>query len=83
MKPPLLLHLKLERRFKTLKQQQVSIVILAGGKSMRMGQDKASLPWGDQDILHNIIDCMKKVSQDISCHKQSATYITFLRSRHD
>jgi molybdopterin-guanine dinucleotide biosynthesis protein A len=48
-----------------LKQQQVSIVILAGGKSMRMGQDKASLPWGDQDILHNIIDCMKKVSQDI------------------
>jgi molybdopterin-guanine dinucleotide biosynthesis protein A len=48
-----------------LKQQQVSIVILAGGKSSRMGQDKASLPWGEQDILHSIIDCMEKVSEDI------------------
>lgn len=48
-----------------MKQQQVSVVILAGGKSSRMGQDKASLPWGDQDIIHNIIDCMEKISQDI------------------
>jgi molybdopterin-guanine dinucleotide biosynthesis protein A len=48
-----------------LKQQLVSAIILAGGKSMRMGQDKASLPWENQDILHSIIECMEKVSQDI------------------
>lgn len=48
-----------------MKQHQISAVILAGGKSTRMGQDKASLPWGDQDLLHHLIDCMEKISQDI------------------
>ncbi len=48
-----------------MNQQQISAVILAGGKSTRMGQDKASLPWGDHDILHSMIKCMEKISQDI------------------
>lgn len=48
-----------------MNNQQISAVILAGGKSTRMGRDKASLPWGKQDILHHIIDCLQKVSQDI------------------
>ncbi|AJQ29039.1 molybdenum cofactor guanylyltransferase [Pelosinus fermentans] len=48
-----------------MNQQQISAIILAGGKSTRMGQDKASLPWGDHDILHSIIECMEKISQDI------------------
>lgn len=48
-----------------MKQQQVSAVILAGGKSTRMGQDKASLPWGKHTILHSIITCMEKLFEDI------------------
>ncbi|MBP2655060.1 MAG: molybdenum cofactor guanylyltransferase [Firmicutes bacterium] len=30
-------------------------IVLAGGLSTRMGRDKASLPWGGVDLLHNVL----------------------------
>jgi len=30
-------------------------IVLAGGLSTRMGKDKASLPWGDSDLLHTVL----------------------------
>lgn len=30
-------------------------IVLAGGLSTRMGQDKAGLPWGDSDLLHTVL----------------------------
>ena len=31
--------------------ERVGLVILSGGRSTRMGQDKAALPWGDETLL--------------------------------
>ena len=30
-------------------------IVLAGGHSLRMGRDKASLPWRDGDLLHAVL----------------------------
>lgn len=30
-------------------------IVLAGGHSSRMGRDKATLPWGDSDLLHTVL----------------------------
>ena len=35
--------------------------ILAGGRSRRMGRDKAQLPWGDQTFLSHAINRMEQV----------------------
>lgn len=41
-------------------------VVLAGGLSSRMGQDKASLPWNDnQDLLHRAIEILKVSQQEV------------------
>ncbi len=43
----------------------VSVVVLAGGKSTRMGRDKAFLPWGDKTFLEHILDAAKPISNQI------------------
>lgn len=40
-------------------------IILAGGKSTRMGKDKAALPWATSDLLHAKIEQLRSVCQDI------------------
>ncbi|MDR3590950.1 MAG: molybdenum cofactor guanylyltransferase [Negativicutes bacterium] len=36
-------------------------IVLAGGRSVRMGCDKASLPWGDSDLLHTVLGALAPV----------------------
>lgn len=39
-------------------------ILLAGGFSNRVGRDKASLPWGETDLLHAILKQMGQVCQE-------------------
>jgi molybdenum cofactor guanylyltransferase len=45
--------------------KDVSGIILAGGRNTRMGLDKATLRWGDSDMLRHIIQVLQHVCQDI------------------
>lgn len=40
-------------------------IILAGGRSSRMGRDKSLLPWNDADLLHTVIGKVSQVCDDI------------------
>ncbi|GMB01795.1 molybdenum cofactor guanylyltransferase [Pelosinus sp. IPA-1] len=44
---------------------KASAIILAGGKSTRMGQDKASLPWGESDILQYLTATLQGICQEV------------------
>ena len=39
-------------------------IVLAGGLSTRVGQDKASLPWGSSDLLHTVLESLGKVCSE-------------------
>jgi molybdopterin-guanine dinucleotide biosynthesis protein A len=40
-------------------------IVLAGGLSTRMGRDKASLPWGDSDLLHTVLARLVPVCNEL------------------
>lgn len=40
---------------------KLGLIILAGGESRRMGQDKAALPWRDTDLLTDLLKRSQKV----------------------
>jgi molybdopterin-guanine dinucleotide biosynthesis protein A len=40
-------------------------IVLAGGLSTRMGRDKASLPWGDSDLLHTVLERLVPVCSEL------------------
>ncbi len=42
-----------------------SALILAGGQSRRMGQDKAELPWGHVTLLDHAVEQMAALFQDV------------------
>lgn len=44
---------------------EASAIILAGGNSTRMGRDKATLPWGDSDILHCLVATLQGCCNEI------------------
>jgi len=48
-----------------LAAEAFSVVVLAGGQSSRMGQDKASLPWDDRDILGSLLHRFLPLSDDV------------------
>ena len=43
----------------------ISGIVLAGGRSTRMGQDKASLPFGDETMLGRLIRIAGSVAEDV------------------
>lgn len=48
-----------------LEAEPFSIVVLAGGRSSRMGQDKAVLPWGNRDFLNSMLVKLLTLSDDV------------------
>ncbi len=46
-------------------QNKITGIILAGGNSLRMGQDKLKLAWGDSTLLEHVVSSMRKVIEDI------------------
>lgn len=40
-------------------------IILAGGRSSRMGTDKAALPWGESDVLHTQLAVLATVCDEL------------------
>jgi molybdopterin-guanine dinucleotide biosynthesis protein A len=40
-------------------------IVLAGGLSRRMGRDKASLPWGGEDLLHAVLRALAPVCGEL------------------
>jgi molybdopterin-guanine dinucleotide biosynthesis protein A len=40
-------------------------IILAGGRSSRMGRDKSLLPWNDSDLMHTVIRKVSQVCDDM------------------
>jgi molybdopterin-guanine dinucleotide biosynthesis protein A len=43
----------------------VSVILLAGGKSRRMGRNKALLPWHGVPLIQHIVERLTEVSRDI------------------
>jgi molybdopterin-guanine dinucleotide biosynthesis protein A len=43
----------------------ISVGILAGGQSLRMGQDKAFLPIAGQPVVLRVLECVSSVSDDV------------------
>jgi len=50
---------------KRIVQPPLAGIVLAGGLSSRMGCDKATLPWGDSDLLHTVLDRLAPVCSEL------------------
>jgi molybdopterin-guanine dinucleotide biosynthesis protein A len=53
------------RSFKNVRGERMTGIILAGGRSSRMGRDKSQLPWEKTDLLNTIIEKVGVACDDI------------------
>lgn len=51
-------------------------IVLAGGLSSRMGQDKASLPWGNSDLLNTVLARLAPVCKKLIVVSNTQRLIT-------
>lgn len=55
---------------------EIACVVLCGGRSSRMGRDKAFLPFGDGDLVHFVYERCKGVfAQTFLCFKNTQPHI--------
>jgi len=52
-------------RLRELKTLETSCIVLAGGKSLRLGYDKALETVGNKSLLQRVISCVSPLSSDI------------------
>ncbi len=45
--------------------QSLSVIVLAGGHSRRLGQDKALLPWQGRTLIEHLVARLKELSDDL------------------
>ncbi|MBS1772377.1 MAG: NTP transferase domain-containing protein [Bacteroidetes bacterium] len=52
-------------------------LVLAGGKSLRMGEDKSQIKWHEKEQLYYVADLLNSICDDvcISCREEQATSI--------
>ena len=55
-------------------------IILAGGKSSRMGKDKSILPWDTSDMLNTIAEKLGKICDDLIVVSNIPRIITAMES---
>ena len=48
-----------------VKRPAISAIVLCGGRSSRMGHDKASLPFGDETLLDRVLRQVATVADDV------------------
>src|SRR5579872_1773032 len=48
-----------------MKKESISIIVLCGGHSLRVGTDKALLPWGKNPIIQTIVHRFESVAANI------------------
>lgn len=57
--------------------QDLSVAILAGGKSQRMGQDKGLLFFREKPVILHVISIAKKISQNVFIISNNTDYQIF------
>jgi len=55
----------------------ISVFILAGGKSSRMGADKAFLDWAGRPLLAHMVELAKSVTREVKIVGESAKFAAF------
>lgn len=52
---------------KILRPLSLGLIILAGGRSTRMGRDKTALPWRDTDLLTDLFCAARLIPLQSAC----------------
>ncbi len=61
--------------------EKISVAILAGGQSRRMGRDKAFLPVGGRPVIEGVVQCVAPLSDDVLIIANRADAYRHLRHR--
>ncbi len=61
----------------------VSAIVLCGGRSQRMGRDKASLPFGDATLLERVVAAVAGVADEVVVVGRASPTLSFARVMPD
>ena len=57
--------------------EDLTVFVLAGGKSTRMGSEKALLPWGKQTLLERVLGIAKTLSPEVLIVGNTAKFSSY------